>query len=210
MSRILVVSPHPDDESFACGGTIRKHVLAGDCVSILFLTSGEQGGHGRPLEATLALREQEARAAAKILGAAETSFWRLPDGELAAGRELVERLAEAIGAWRADAVFTTHRDEMHADHRAASRAVVRAVRRLAAAGQAPRVWEGEVWTPLGRIDRVEDITEVMATKLEALRAHATQCAVLDFEESARGLNRYRGAMHSWPGGPYAEVFRRSA
>ena len=60
MSRVLVVSPHPDDEAIGCGGTLCKHVLAGDSTRIVFLTSGEQGGHGRPVEETIRLREHEA------------------------------------------------------------------------------------------------------------------------------------------------------
>jgi len=45
MNRVLVLSPHPDDESIGCGGTLNKHVESGDDIFVLFLTSGEKGGH---------------------------------------------------------------------------------------------------------------------------------------------------------------------
>jgi len=65
----------------------------------------------------------------------------------------------------------------------------------------------EVWTPLQSMDHIEDISDVMAAKIEAVRAYRTQCAAMRFDEAVLGLNRYRGEMHSWPGGDYAEIFR---
>src|SRR5438270_10321937 len=96
MARVLVVSPHPDDESLGCGGTLHRHVEAGDAVRVVFLTSGEHGGHGLPPSEAGALREQEARRAAEIIGIEEVEFWRLTDGGLKATAAVVDRLRATI------------------------------------------------------------------------------------------------------------------
>jgi LmbE family N-acetylglucosaminyl deacetylase len=205
MTRVLVVSPHPDDESIGCGGTLRKHVVNGDSVHVIFLTSGEAGGHGRSREETIYLREREARCAADILGLTAIEFWRQPDKHLQATRPVVERLRRTIESLRPSILYVTHEQEMHPDHRAAVRIVDRTVSMLN--GSAPMVLMYEVWTPLQLIDHIEDISDVMPVKIEAVRAYRTQCAAMRFDEAVRGLNRYRGEMHSWPGGDYAEIFR---
>src|SRR5258708_31914287 len=74
--RVFVISPHPDDESVGCGGAIREHVTQGASVRVVFLTSGENGGHGRSADETIRIRQAEAQAAAKILRLAAIQFWR--------------------------------------------------------------------------------------------------------------------------------------
>jgi LmbE family N-acetylglucosaminyl deacetylase len=204
-----VVSPHPDDESIGCGGALRRHVVEGDEVQVVFLTSGEQGGHGTPPEETARVREREASDAARILGVASIEFWREPDGALCERPELAARLAQALEERRTDVVYVPHADDGHDDHRAASRVVAQAAaaarQRL---GSAIEVLGFEVWTPVPRIDHIVDITAHIDAKTAAIRAYASQCAVLAFDEAARGLARWRGEMHCWPQGEYAEAFVR--
>jgi N-acetylglucosamine malate deacetylase 1 len=206
MSRVLVISPHPDDESIGCGGTLRGHVLAGDPVQVIYLTSGEAGGHGRTAEETACLREQEASAAAAILGFDEFEFWREPDGRFQATHSAVQRLRQMVKAWRPDILYVTHDKEMHPDHRAAARMVRHCLAGRLSRVAKPLVLMYEVWTPLQRMDRVVDISQHLDVKIKAIRAHKTQCAVIRLDEASRALSRYRGEMHSWPGGDYAEIF----
>lgn len=208
MAQILVISPHPDDESIGCGGTIRNHVLRGDTVHVIVLTSGEAGGHGRPPGETKRLREQEARDAAAILKLASIEFWRQPDGKLRVTPVLRERLRALIRTMRPSLLYVTHDREMHPDHRAAMRLVSQVQQELV--GNRPLVLMYEVWTPLQDIDHVEDISDVMSDKIAAVRAYRTQCEAMRFDDAVIGLNRYRGEMHSWPGGPYAEIFKRAS
>lgn len=98
-------------------------------------------------------------------------------------------------------------NDMHADHRAAAR-IVRSAVAGAPTARTPDVLMFEVWTPLSAIDHVVDISSFIETKFAAIQAYASQCDVLQFEEAFRGLARYRGEMHCWPGGDYAEVFAR--
>ena len=204
--RVLVLSPHPDDESLGCGGTLSKHVAEGDSVQVIFLTSGEQGNCGRPRRETAGIREREARAAAMILGLAGVEFWREPDGSLRASRPVVERLRSKLHAWHPELIYVPYDLDLHADHRAAARMLRRALSAPICPEENPTVLMFEVWTPLQRIDRVVDISSHMETKLAAIRAHASQCAIMRFDEAFLALARYRGEMHSWPGGDHAEIF----
>ena len=120
MNRVLVVSPHPDDESVGCGGTLCIRVLQGDTVRVLFLTSGENGGHGRPPTEAGPLREREAEIACAVFGLQKFEFWRLPDGGLRATKALTARLTDVIRQWRSDVLYVPHEEEMNADHRAAA------------------------------------------------------------------------------------------
>ena len=91
--RVLVVSPHPDDETLCCAGLIQRARAAGAQVTVVWLTSGdafeldaaltEHTVHpGAAGMRTLALRRmQEARAAAHTLGVplADQFFLGFPD-----------------------------------------------------------------------------------------------------------------------------------
>ncbi len=207
MSQVLVVSPHPDDESVGCGGALRGHVVEGDTVRILFLTSGELGGHGRSPQETMKLREDEAHAAAEILGIEQIEFWRQPDGSLAINEALLQRMRDTLNEFHADIIYVTHDREMHKDHQAAAELV-----RMVACGSTPpakrpTVRSFEVWTPLQDFDHIVDISEHIETKMAAIRAYKSQCDVMRFDEAALGLSRYRGELYSWPEGDYAEVFK---
>jgi len=210
--KVLVVSPHPDDESIGCGGTLCKHVEEGDLVRVVFLTSGEQGGHGSSRDETRRIRESEARQAATILGVTDIEFWRERDGGLRASHSLIERSLEAIQRYRPELIYVPNEHESHPDHRAAAR-LVRAVRQRLTIS--PTVLMFEVWTPLTDMDEIIDVTPYMETKLAAIRAYKSQCSVMRFDEAMLGLARYRGELFCWPksgedSGNYAEVFRKQA
>jgi N-acetylglucosamine malate deacetylase 1 len=199
--RVVIVAPHPDDESIGCGGTIAAHVAAGDDVTVVFLSSGEAGHPTLPREEFRPIREREAAAAAAVLGVRDLRFWRLPDGAIRSSAAAVSRMADELRG--AETVYVTNPREMHVDHRAAARLVRAAVAQL---DSPPRVLAYEVWTPLTEMSEIVDIGAHIATKLAAIREHRSQCELVDFAAAAEGLARYRGEMFSWPEGDYAEVF----
>jgi len=205
MAKVLVISPHPDDDVIGCGGTIRQHIISGDIVEVIYLTSGENGIRGRSKADTMYIREKEAAAAAGILQISNIDFWREPDGKLQASKKNIQHLLQMIMNFNPGIIYVTHNKEDHQDHRAAASLVSKSFRLLNATVK-PVVWMYEVWTPIQKIKHIVDITPYIDSKCQAIQAHQSQCNLLRFDEAILGLNRYRGEMHSWPGGPYAEIF----
>ena len=200
---VVVIAPHPDDEAIGCGGAIARHAAAGDRVDVVFLTSGELALAGREPEDAMRLREQEAGAAAAVLGIAELAFMRQPDYGLS-GRveQAVDLLAPLFERLRPDAIYHPHPGESHPDHQAAAAIAVWAAER---AGLPRGALLGyEVWTPMSSYDAVQDIGPVMPRKLEAIRCYRSQAGEFDYVRAAEGLGQYRGAMAARS--EYAEVF----
>ena len=127
---LLAVFAHPDDESFAIGGTLAKYAAAGGEVSLAVATRGEAGrGGGDPVLKGMA-REQELRRAARLLGVRHLRVLGLWDGHVArADRSLlVSRFVGILRELRPQVVITFGPDGIsgHPDHVAIGEATTEA------------------------------------------------------------------------------------
>jgi len=183
---VLVLAPHSDDEVFGCGGVLALHAAAGARISIMIMTDGAARA-GDEKKAEIALREDESRAAAEVLGLPSPVFWRLPDRGLEYGEALVGRIGAAMAECHADLVYAPSLLEIHPDHCAAAMSALEAVRRQ---GEGVSIAFYEVGQP-GRPNCLVDITEVFEKKRVAMRCFASQLKYQPYDEHIAALNRYR-------------------
>ena len=137
---ILIVAPHPDDETLGCGGTLAKRAKEGCKVTVVVITDGcnlfrlsplRIEAHPTPAE-TSAMRKEETRRAVDILGGNRQPirFLDVEDASLAAHVDSVsETLAAILREVAPDEVYVTSEHENHPDHVAACAAVRLAMRR---------------------------------------------------------------------------------
>jgi LmbE family N-acetylglucosaminyl deacetylase len=182
---VLIVAPHPDDESIGCGGLIAKLRRRAVDVHVVIVTDGT-GSHpnsrSHPPSALAALRESEALAALVALGvpAAAVAFWRLGDRFVPAAGEpgfenAVARAQMQLRTLAPGTLVLPNRSDAHGDHRAASQ-----IWRQAAAEvpSPPRVLEYLVWPDPAQTMPIHplslDIADVLPLKIQAIAAHRSQ------------------------------------
>ena len=158
---VLAVGAHPDDIELGCGGTLLAHAAAGDTVTMLVMTGGENGpGVSR--------RRDEQAAAAGALGA-RLRWGGLRDCTLAADATTVALVEDVLLETAADLVYVHAPDDSHQDHRAVAASTLSAGRRH------PRILHFQSPSTLSFNPTVYvDVTAHLTGKLAALRAHASQ------------------------------------
>ena len=209
VTRVLVVTAHPDDVDFGAGGTVASWTQAGVEVSYCICTSGDAGGFDdTPRHEMAPLREAEQRAAAKELGVSDVCFLGYPDGRLTSSLELRRDISRQIRRVRPDRVLTASPEiwwrrlgASHPDHRAAGEATVAAVYPDARnpfahpellAEEGLEAWVvRELWlmaAPDERVNHIVDVTDTVERKIAALRAHTSQTAhMTDLDHRIRTL-----------------------
>lgn len=228
ISRILVITAHPDDVDFGAAGTVAGWTDRGIEVTYAIVTDGDSGG--RDMDVTPAglavARRAEQVAAAACVGVTDVRYLGYTDGTVEATLGLRKDLTRVIRQVRPQRLLCPSPDRnyarigaSHPDHRAVGSAAIDAVypdarnpfafRELLtdehlAAWTVPEVWL--MASP--HADHFVDVTDNFDRKIAALRSHQTQTGhMTDLRDRIHGWLSQAATQASWPDGRLAEVFQ---
>jgi LmbE family N-acetylglucosaminyl deacetylase len=137
--KILVFTPHPDDDAWGCGGTMALLAKNGNQIRIIVYTNDDKGSFDLEMtsERLARIRKAEEEASVEALGIPKSrlTWMGYHDGELeyANPRDLVERTTAIIREFRPDVLFSVDPGEWYerwhkSDHRMAAFNTIDAVR----------------------------------------------------------------------------------
>lgn len=202
--RVMAIYAHPDDPEFFSGGALARWAARGAEVIIVLATSGDKGSADPDMthERLIAIREEEERCAARVLGATDVIFLRHPDGELQPTLQLRKELTRLIRMKKPDIVVTCDPTMFwsgtgyinHPDHRAIGTATIEAVFPTARDRLNFIELERDEGLDVHKVKYVYlavpneptthiDITDYIAIKIAALREHKSQIPDMEAMEA---------------------------
>jgi bacillithiol biosynthesis deacetylase BshB1 len=175
---ILAIFAHPDDVELAVGGTLLKMKHLGYRTGALDVTAGEMGTRG-----TVEGRAAEAEEAGRILRLDVRENLGLPDGHVFADDGSRTRLVRVLRRLKPKVILTHQEDDPHPDHNH----IVQLVRESARLASMRRYNEesGDEIIPVPIVAHnvfsrrvqpsfIVDISDFLAEKMDAIRAHRSQ------------------------------------
>jgi N-acetylglucosamine malate deacetylase 1 len=206
--RIAAIVAHADDEVLGCGGTLRRHALGGDEVSVVILADGETSRDTEPRDDAVARREAAAREAANTLGVQHVDIHRFPDNRLdtLALLDIVKVVEAHIERIAPEIVYTHHAGDLNLDHRRVHQAVVTACRPQPGRGvdtllffevASSTEWQTPGSAPAFLPNWFVDISGTLEAKLKALDAYRDEMRDWPHPRSYQGIRHlahWRGAM----------------
>ena len=216
--RILVIAPHPDDETLGAGGTIAKFSEQGQEVTVLVVS-----GHLPPLYSreSYEITVQEAKRAFAMLGVAESRFLEIPATMI--GDQPVHvvngKIGDVIKEVAPQIVLCPFPDR-HIDHRVVFESVMVAARPVAAGRSIELLaayealsethWNAPHIEPNFVPNWVVDITGQMSRKLGAVSCYESQIPAFPGARSIEAVNAlatFRGTQAGFAFGEGFHVIR---
>ena len=186
---VLVITAHADDAEFGAAGTVAQWVREGKEVVYVVCTNGDKGTTDRSVkpEDLARVREEEQKAAARVLGVREVVFLDHPDQSLEDTPEFRKEIVRVIRQFRPRIVVTSdpyRRYIWHRDHRIAGQVTLDAVFPFARdhlaypdliqEGLEPHKVEEILFWAAEDINFRSNITETFDLKVMALHCHKSQ------------------------------------
>lgn len=124
MSKVLVVAPHPDDETLGCGGTLLKHKSQGDEIVWLIITDILES-EGFSIQ-RIATRNQEIQKVTNLYGYDEVYRLSFPTTKLDVFPlgQIIESVGTVIRKESPDIIYLPYHRDVHTDHKIVFDAVI--------------------------------------------------------------------------------------
>jgi LmbE family N-acetylglucosaminyl deacetylase len=189
---LLVLAPHPDDETLGCGALLAASFAAGAPTHVMLVPDGERSHRVSPTWAAERLARQRRREvveAVRRLGGrpSDVSFLGYPDcGVPDSGpalRAAANRIVAALDRLGPDTLLATAESDPHCDHRAVAR-IACAVHRMM---PDLRLLFYPIWSRVDAVDPTGEgrfsvrrfrLGSHARVKRDALQAHASQLGAL--------------------------------
>jgi LmbE family N-acetylglucosaminyl deacetylase len=220
--RVLAIGAHPDDLELQCAGTLAKYALRGDHVTMAVAMSGDCGSATLPKKEIAAIRGEEARASAAVLGAEFLVMRDYSDGFLFSTEQTRLDFLNVIRQARPDVILTHSPNDYHPDHRMTAqivcdvRIMITVPNIKTEAPPCETLPEIYFFDTMAGIDFVPqhyvDISRTFNMKKQMLACHKSQSSWLEDQYNMTYLDfidcvgRFRGLQC---GVPYAECFQVS-
>ncbi len=203
---VVIISPHPDDETLGCGGTLLRHLHDGDKVNWVIVTSvSEVQGYSKDW---IGNREQEIKTVSSAYGFSSLYKVGIPACSVGCDerQSLVSEINQLIKETSAEIIYLPFPGDVHTDHREVFDAAASASKWFRAPS-VKRILCYEVLseteialTPdrLGfRPNVFVDITDYLDRKIEIMKIYQSEIGDFPFprsEGAVRALSVYRGAV----------------
>lgn len=195
--KILILSPHPDDEMIGCGGAIIKHLSNNDAIKVIHFTDGSGGfpDDFKPSEIEkkemAKVRENEANEVKESFGIDDVVFLKFKDSKLTASRSLVNYLSQQVKDYNPDVIYAPSFLDTNPDHQETARCLSMA---LKGARKSVVIMQYEVWSP-AYVNIYLNIDKEMDKKIQAIKIYQSQLKSRDYAKAIEGLNLYRGTIY---------------
>lgn len=202
--RVLLLTPHADDETFGAGGTLLRHLEHGDQVEVVLFSDNVSSVDDDRMDAERkrTLREEEFSRAMQCLGITQWTALRIGNSDFEHGIRPHAAFASLIEN-HPDVLYLPSLFDNHHDHRMLNAWLLRTLQEHR--GVRPVIRGYEVWSPLPATI-VADITPWIVRKREAIRCYESQNAAIDYLHHIDGLNAYRAMTLGGKRARHAEAF----
>ncbi len=215
MANIIVVAPHPDDETLGCGGTLLRHARAGDKIHWLLLTKmTEAQGFS---EARILARDQEITEVSRRYGFVSVNVLDFPCTRLdsIAKGDLIAKISGIFLTLQPEVVYLPFCGDVHSDHAVAADAVMScckwfrnsSIKRILAYETLSETEFGIRPDTLGfRPNVFVDIGDYLERKLEIMQIFAGELGEFPFPRSIEALRALAMLRGTTAGCQAAEAF----
>lgn len=186
--RILIIAPHPDDETIGTGGLIGRY--ASQC-DVWLLTDGSMGGvEGQEPRQVAEIRRNEFDNAMRLAGVNNYRIFRVKDRSLSMHTDILAR--EDFRQYRM--IFVTGESDSHPDHVSAYMALTQAVNNGAKLNPDVEIYQYEVTAPLPEISHYLDYTDIISQKKAMIECYPSQLDQADYYSIALSLDQFRASV----------------